>query len=395
MPGPRFHFLSEIGQKLGDSRAIHELYESTLLGVLLLKYLAYLSALLTYFVFADQILHADSPRPFNRDPPNSASKSKLQTPSSKTRKEKAADKPQEASILPEWSEIGDKIADAVVPDWAQSLPEHVAKLQTELSLEPGTLSDEIWQDAHDPRIHPEIAREASVRVSDDLCDEEKRFLSQRKPHTRRALAKYLNLTEDDVHPDDVPVIGICGSGGGLRALVAGTSSFTSAQESGLFDCATYTPGVSGSCWLQVLYHSSLVNQDFGKLLNHLKGRIGTHIAFPPPLLNMLTSAPTHKYLISGAFEKWHGVKNADFGLVDVYGMLLGARLLVPKGELGVNEEDLKLSNQRKNLKNGNHPLPIFSCVRHELPAEDAAKKDDKKKSLQEMEKNEAWFKWLD
>ena len=47
-------------------------------------------------------------------------------------------------------------------------------------------------------------------------------------------------------------------------------------------------------------------------------------------------------------EKLKGDPKAEFGIVDVYGVLLAARLLVPKGELGVNDNDLKISNQREN-----------------------------------------------
>lgn len=53
-----------------------------------------------------------------------------------------------------------------------------------------------------------------------------------------ALAKYLDVPEKDVHPEDVPTIAMVGSGGGLRALVAGTGSMLAAYEDGLFDCVT-------------------------------------------------------------------------------------------------------------------------------------------------------------
>ena len=118
---------------------------------------------------------------------------------------------------------------------------------------------------------------------------------------------------------------------------------TSAQEAGLFDCVTYTAGVSGSCWLQTLYYSSIGRQSLRHIINHLKDRIGVHIAYPPAALSLLNQAPTNKFLLSGLVEKLRGVPDADFGLVDVYGLLLAARLLVPKGELGVSDLDLKVN----------------------------------------------------
>ena len=232
-------------------------------------------------------------------------------------------------------------------------------------------------------------------MSKELCDDEKRFLQKRIHHTKRALARYLDIPEEEIHPDDVPTLAMCGSGGGLRACVAGSSYCLSAEEAGLFDCVTYTAGVSGSCWMQTLYNSSLTHQNFGNVLKHLKNRLGTHIAFPPPVLNMITSAPTSKYLLSGAYEKYKVSESADFGLVDLYGLLLGARLLVPKGEVDVDSENMKLSNQRKYVDDGAHPLPLYTAVRHEIPQEMALDKERVPDDIVEESKNEAWFQWFE
>lgn len=260
-------------------------------------------------------------------------------------------------------------------------------------MAPGSLAEEVWQEANDPEVNSEIVWDANVRISNDLCDDEKTFLHNRKLHTRAALARYLDVPIKEIHPDDVPVIAMCGSGGGLRALVAGASSFLSAKEAGLFDCLTYTAGVSGSCWLQALYFSSITGQNHGKLINHLKQRLGVHIAYPPAAFALINSAPTNKYLLAGLIEKLKGVPEADFGIVDIYGLLLAARLFVPKGELNVSDVDLKLSNQRRFLHHGEHPLPIYTAVRHEIP--------DKEKLIEGREfdlkkaQREDWFQWFE
>ncbi|KUL87780.1 hypothetical protein ZTR_03262 [Talaromyces verruculosus] len=293
--------------------------------------------------------------------------------------------------------IGDNIKNFILPDWARLLPATVQKLQRELSMAPGSLADDIWKEAHDPDINPEIAIEARVRVGDTLCPEEVQFRQKRQRHVVKALAKYLDLKEEDIHPDDVPVIAMCGSGGGLRALVAGSGSYLASQEAGLWDCVTYTAGVSGSCWLQTLYNSSLGNRDFNRLVGHLKSRLGVHIAFPPKALNLLTTAPTNKYLLSGLVEKLKGDPDANFGLVDIYGLLLAARLLVPRGELDVSDRTLKLSNQRDFVQDGSNPLPIYTAVRHEIPVPD---KEDAKghravEKVKEEALKEAWFQWFE
>ncbi|KAI4226106.1 MAG: hypothetical protein L6R36_003406 [Xanthoria steineri] len=300
----------------------------------------------------------------------------------------------------QWSHVGEDITDLILPRWTSDLPGYLTKLQCELEMAPGSLAEEIWQEAQDPLLNPEIARIAQVRISRELCTEEKLFRQRRKAHTARALAKYLEIPEEDVQPEDVPTIAMCGSGGGLRALVAGTSSYLSAQERGLYDCVTYTAGVSGSCWLQALYYSTLGKQNYATLLAHLKQRIGTHIAYPPAALGLLTAAPTNKFLLSGLVEKVKGNRAADFGLVDAYGVLLAARLFVPRGELGVDSRNLKVSSQQEYLKDGAHPLPIYTAVRHEIPIigkESGADKSQPTKSqtTDEKARKESWFQWFE
>lgn len=307
-----------------------------------------------------------------------------------------------ASAMPTvtWPALGDTISDFLFPAWAKLLPDYIAKFQRELDIGEGSLADEIWREAQDPDINPEIVRVASVRIGKDLCQEEKLFKQLRKEHTSRALAQYLDIPEDEVDPEDVPTIAMCGSGGGLRAMVAGCGSYQSAQEAGLFDCVTYTAGVSGSCWLQTLYYSSIGKQNHGKILEHLKSRIGTHIAFPPTALDLLTTSPTNKYLLSGFVEKFQGDLKAELGVVDIYGLLLAARLLVPRHDLEVNDNDLKLSNQRAYLAKGKYPLPIYTAVRHEIPVEAVVSKDAPLstadvEATKERAKQESWFQWFE
>ncbi|KAI1434997.1 cytosolic phospholipase A2 zeta [Xylaria sp. CBS 124048] len=298
----------------------------------------------------------------------------------------------------EWSSLSDKIVDLILPEWSKSIPRQVRKLQKELSMSDGSLAAEIWREAHDPFLHPEIQYSTTVRVSDDLCDEEKEFLSRRKKVIVAALARYLGIPEKDINPADVPTIAMCGSGGGLRALVAGTGSQLAAYEDGLFDCVTYTSGVSGSCWLQSLYHSTISEHRLDRIVDHLKERLGVHIAFPPAAFASVTTSPTNKLLLSSMVEKLRGSPNAHLGLVDIYGMLLAARLLVPKGELGVNDKDFKLSSQREYIKYGQNPMPIYTAVRHEIPDIDGAANNSNSpptEKAKKIAKQERWFQWFE
>lgn len=292
------------------------------------------------------------------------------------------------------SSIREKITGLLIPQWIRRLPGWLNKLQNELSMKPWSLSWEIWEEAHDPEINPEILWDAKVRISTDLCDGERHFLAKRRLATAKALARYLGVPEKEVHPEDVPVIGLCGSGGGLRALVAGASSFACTHEDGLFDCVTYLAGVSGSCWLQALYYSSIGQRSHKLILEHLKNRIGVHIAYPPTLLSSLSQSPTNKYLLSGVVEKLRGVEDADFGLVDIYGLALAARLMVPNHELRISNDDLKISKQRKYIDDGSEPLPIYTAVRHEIPDADG-KASETAKEARFTHKHYDWFQWFE
>lgn len=299
-----------------------------------------------------------------------------------------------------WATITDNITDFIVPSWVRGLPDSLGKLQRELSMAPGSLAEEVWKEAQDPTSNPEILHRAEVRVSGDLCEEEKDFIKSRKKATSTALAKYLGIPQEDIHPEDVPIIAIVGSGGGLRACVAGAGSMLATTEAGLWDCVTYTAGVSGSCWLQAIYNSSLGRCRMDRVVNHLKARLGVHIAYPPAAFSSLNSAPTNKFLLRGIVEKLKSDPNADFGLVDAYGLMLAARLLVPRGEVGVEDRDLKISNQRCYIEHGEHPMPIYTAVRHEIPIIEQSSEAEKatgspSESTKEKAKQESWFQWFE
>ncbi|KAF3903111.1 Lysophospholipase [Orbilia brochopaga] len=289
-----------------------------------------------------------------------------------------------------------------LPDWASDIPAWWTKIQRELNMEPGTLTSEIWEETQDATINPEIMWDAQVRISDKLCDDELMYRRNRKKHVKRALAKYLGISEWSIHEDDIPTIAITGSGGGLRAMVAGAGSMGACKDAGLFDCVTYLVGVSGSCWLLTLYYT-LGQRSFSNVVEHLKHRIQTHIAYPPAVMDLISSAPTNKYLLRGLVEKF-GYGNASFGLVDVYGLLLAARLLVPKNEMMVYDSDMRLSSQRRYVDKGEQPLSIYTAVRHEIPGlggegeKPTELPSDLSLSAEEAKvqaKEEAWFEWAE
>lgn len=46
----------------------------------------------------------------------------------------------------------------------------------------------------------------------------------------------------------VPTVGVIGSGGGFRAMVAYSGVFNALKKSGILDVTSYVAGLSGSSW---------------------------------------------------------------------------------------------------------------------------------------------------
>ncbi|RUS16924.1 hypothetical protein BC937DRAFT_90637 [Endogone sp. FLAS-F59071] len=78
----------------------------------------------------------------------------------------------------------------------------------------------IEEEGKDETINPEVGWEAKVRRGADLGSEEQSFLVARRRRIRKHFAEFIGVDEQQVHEEDVPIIGIAASGGGCRAMVA-------------------------------------------------------------------------------------------------------------------------------------------------------------------------------
>jgi cytosolic phospholipase A2 len=127
------------------------------------------------------------------------------------------------------------------------LPPHfldwIDKIRAEVSFAPGSVADEIWKESQDPKLNPEIEKDAHVWLGNDFSQEEMEFSRKRSGFTKLGLARYLGLKEEEVDERDVPVIAVAGSGGGYRAMLGTTGYFKAMKSSGLFDCVTYMAGI--------------------------------------------------------------------------------------------------------------------------------------------------------
>ncbi|RUP49135.1 acyl transferase/acyl hydrolase/lysophospholipase, partial [Jimgerdemannia flammicorona] len=313
----------------------------------------------------------------------------------------------------------------------------------------------VEEEAKDTRINPEVEWEARVRRGSTLCPEEQSFLTARRHRIRKRFAEFIGVNEEEVHEEDLPVIGIAASGGGYRAMIASSGMISprharirrtrlrhihcryastdspflisqfflsispqlllSSQLSPLTPLSPLTlpAAISGSCWTLSLLYSTLTQPSESPshlslspttLLNHLRPRL----TFNPTSFSHLTnlasvSEENQLRLVQGVLRRY-GQVGDSVGLVDLTGAALGGILLTEEGGAVIEEEgkkvylrlvkpeEVKLSRQRRFVTEGENPLPIYCSVRHEMPEGNDAAEGMKTES---DGKKESYFQWFE
>ena len=94
----------------------------------------------------------------------------------------------------------------------------------------------------------DVANEKSGDIK--LSNNENKFIKERDKITRDPLRNLAEKALGDALPNDasLPRIGLCGSGGGFRAMLSFHGFQTALQEQGLFDMIHFVSGTSGSTW---------------------------------------------------------------------------------------------------------------------------------------------------
>ncbi|KAL7992427.1 hypothetical protein Chor_016683 [Crotalus horridus] len=113
-----------------------------------------------------------------------------------------------------------------------------------------------------------------VRLGYELCPDEQDYLRKRKKVVADALYKLFNLGEE-LQEDEVPVIALVATGGGIRAMTSLYAHLSAFQKLKLLDCITYITSASGSTWtLTNLYrHIDWSHQSFNNHIRNLKRQL--------------------------------------------------------------------------------------------------------------------------
>ncbi|KAJ7615479.1 acyl transferase/acyl hydrolase/lysophospholipase [Roridomyces roridus] len=270
----------------------------------------------------------------------------------------------------------------------------------------------------DPSLSPHKDEQAHLRRTNALSPEELTFLVARvdKIVRDRTLHAFLGLDEDvEVDPLDVPVIGLGGSGGGMRANLGFITTMIAFQELGLWPAVMYTAGVSGACWGLAAQYTLPLDPPLTAplsarpLLDHFRRITGTHPLSTDGVNKVAAAQGGVEALLGPLKEK---EKNGqEVCIIDLYSTLTSSYFWllgagegegpdVNKGR--VEPASLKWSRafEHGGLDKGMEPWPMLTAVRHERPWHDWKSPtepftDDHTANSAEHEDVKAWWQWFE
>lgn len=242
-----------------------------------------------------------------------------------------------------------------------------------------------------------------------------------------ALKRFLQLDEA-VHPDDVPIIALGGSGGGYRACLGFLAYIEEMQSkdlngaAGLWDLLTYVAGVSGSCWtIAGLY--SVAQSNASGLLDRFAKSSNHHPLSMTAIDAVARSANGVYFQLAPILQKIR-VGHIHPGPLDLYGTLVTSHIFFepavikdrsskrkeagkadgeqPKGpHVALQRDWFRFSKTFGSckLEEGAQPLPILTAVRHERPWRDWTSAEEPfgstNQEADEHKDERAWWQWFE
>jgi hypothetical protein len=191
--------------------------------------------------------------------------------------------------------------------------------------------------------HPYAKKQALVRQSFELCPEESASVEKR---LKKAKHVFENLLPVQPLPDKaVPRLGICTSGGGVRAATCADGFFAGLDDIGLLDAVIWAVGLSGSTWMLSSYY------EIGKPLEEfrtyfLKAVTEEHLLASPAI--------TDTFL-----QKF--VYGQSLNIVDLYGVYL-ANKFFRNLPTDLARQRVWFSDLRDRMSDGSFMYPICTAV---------------------------------
>ncbi|KFV43461.1 Cytosolic phospholipase A2 epsilon, partial [Tyto alba] len=183
-----------------------------------------------------------------------------------------------------------------------------------------------------------------LRLGFDLCAKEQDFICKRKKVVAAALKNVLHLDED-LQEDEVPVVAVMTTAGGVRSMTAMLGSLLALQELGVLDCVSYISGLSATTWTMAkLYEDANWSQ---KDLRGPVDDIRKHVI--KSKLHCFSLDHMEYYEKELCERKQEGHK---LSFTDLWGLFIDCML-------HHQESTHKLSDQQLAVNQGQNPLPIY------------------------------------
>ncbi|NXG20864.1 PA24E phospholipase, partial [Grallaria varia] len=194
------------------------------------------------------------------------------------------------------------------------------------------------------RMRTFICKNLDLRLGFDLCAEEQDFICKRKKVVAAALKNVLHLDED-LQEDEVPVVAVMTTAGGVRSMTAMLGSLLALQELGVLDCVSYISGLSATTWtMSKLYEDANWSQ------KDLRGPISDMREHVIKSKLHCFSLDHMKYYENELCERKQEGHKLSF--TDLWGLFIDRMLH--------NQENTqKLSDQQLAVNQGQNPLPIY------------------------------------
>ena len=190
--------------------------------------------------------------------------------------------------------------------------------------------------------YPYAQTKATIRLTNNLCQEEIATTAQRINTVHNALENCLSMT---IALEATPRIALCLSGGGMRAAICSYALVAGLADIDLLDAVTFCAALSGSTWF--LTDWITFGQPFDLYHDHFVNALSSMRPFS---VDALANALWPKYI----FQQ-------NTGIVDLYGVYL-AHTFLNKLNDNVNLQKITFSSLDNYIKDGSWPFPICTAV---------------------------------
>lgn len=190
---------------------------------------------------------------------------------------------------------------------------------------------------------------ASVRIGNNLCQQENEYIAKRIPKVRACLSNVgISLG------NNTPVIAVACSGGGYRAMLYTIGALKALDESGLMDSITYLVGLSGSTWAIGTWISS--GKSVSTFHDWIIDSIGSDMKeIDDDDIALIDTVLLTKY-----------AAGQSIGFVDVYGACIANDLF---DFFSSDKERVYLSDQASKIADGSLPFPLYTAISAQNPSE--------------------------